>query len=77
MIRDNVQVNVLCPGYFITELNNNFFKSEKGEKLIKRMIPLNRVGDLKELMSTALYLATCPSYMTGAELYIDGGYTLT
>jgi NAD(P)-dependent dehydrogenase (short-subunit alcohol dehydrogenase family) len=40
------------------------------------MIPLNRVGSLDELKSTALYLATCPAFLTGAELYIDGGHTI-
>jgi hypothetical protein len=31
---------------------------------------------LEELQSTALYLATCPAFMTGAEIYIDGGHTI-
>jgi NAD(P)-dependent dehydrogenase (short-subunit alcohol dehydrogenase family) len=35
---------------------------------------LNRVGKLEELQSTALYLATSPSFMTGAGIYIDGGH---
>jgi NAD(P)-dependent dehydrogenase (short-subunit alcohol dehydrogenase family) len=38
------------------------------------MIPLNRVGDVDELRSTALYLATCPAFLTGAEIYVDGGH---
>ena len=74
LVRDNIQVNVLCPGYFLTEINREFFESEVGRKVIKKMIPMNRVGHLEELKSTALYLATCPAYMTGAEIYIDGGH---
>ncbi len=70
----NIQVNVLCPGYFLTEFNRDFFESEVGKRVIKRNIPINRVGNLEELQSTALYLATCPAFMTGAELYIDGGH---
>ncbi len=73
-MRYNIQVNVLCPGYFLTEFNRDFFESEVGKRVIKKNIPLNRVGKLEELQSTALYLATCPSYMTGAEIYIDGGH---
>lgn len=73
LMRDNVQVNVLCPGYILTEFNRGFFESNAGEGLIKKMIPLNRVGDLEELRSSALLLATCPAFLTGTELYIDGG----
>jgi NAD(P)-dependent dehydrogenase (short-subunit alcohol dehydrogenase family) len=76
LMRDNIQVNALCPGYFLTDFNRDFFQSVTGRKLIKKMIPMNRVGDVDELKSTALYLATCPPFLTGAELYIDGGHTL-
>jgi NAD(P)-dependent dehydrogenase (short-subunit alcohol dehydrogenase family) len=76
LVRDNIQVNTLCPGYILTEFNRDFFESEAGKGLVKKMIPLNRVGTLDELKSTALYLATCPSFLTGAELYIDGGHTI-
>jgi len=76
LMRDNIQVNALCPGYFLTDFNRDFFQSVTGRNLIKKMIPMNRVGDVDELKSTALYLATCPPFLTGAELYIDGGHTL-
>lgn len=76
LIRDNIQVNVLCPGYFLTDFNEEFFKSEVGKKMVKKMIPIGRVGNLEELKSTALYLGTCPAFLTGAELYIDGGHTI-
>jgi len=76
LLRDNIQVNALCPGYILTEFNRDFFESEAGKGLVKKMIPLNRVGTLDELKSTALYLATCPAFLTGAELYIDGGHTV-
>jgi NAD(P)-dependent dehydrogenase (short-subunit alcohol dehydrogenase family) len=76
LMRDNIQVNALCPGYFLTDFNHDFFQSEAGHKLIKKMIPMNRVGAVEELKSTVLYLAACPPFLTGAELYIDGGHTL-
>ncbi len=76
LLRDNIQVNALCPGYILTEFNRDFFESEAGTGLVKKMIPLNRVGTLDELKSTALYLATCPTFLTGTELYIDGGHTI-
>jgi len=76
LMQDNIQVNVLCPGYFLTDFNKDFFESEKGIRFVKKMIPLNRVGQLEELRSTALYLATCPPFMTGSEIYVDGGHTI-
>lgn len=50
--------------------------AEAGKSLVKKMIPINRVGNLDELRSTALFLATCPSFLTEAEIYVDGGHTL-
>jgi len=76
LLRDNIQVNALCPGYFLTDFNRDFFQSEKGKEVVKKMVPLNRVGQLEELKSTALYLATCPSFMTGSEIFIDGGHSI-
>jgi NAD(P)-dependent dehydrogenase (short-subunit alcohol dehydrogenase family) len=76
LVRDNIQVNALCPGYFLTDFNRDFFESEAGISFTKKMIPLNRVGQLEELRSTALYLATCPPFLTGSEIYVDGGHTI-
>jgi NAD(P)-dependent dehydrogenase (short-subunit alcohol dehydrogenase family) len=76
LMRDNIQVNAICPGYFLTDFNASFFESETGKSLIKKMIPMNRVGQVDELKSLALYLATAPAFMTGSEIYIDGGHTI-
>lgn len=73
-MRDNIQVNVLCPGYFLTEFNRDFFTSEMGQAVVKRNIPMGRVGQLEELQSAALFMATCPPFMTGTEICIDGGH---
>lgn len=76
LMRDNIQVNALCPGYFLTEMNREFFTSETGRKVIKSTMPMRRLGELEELKSTAIYLATCPPFLTGVDLYIDGGQGL-
>ena len=76
LMRYNIQANVLCPGYFMTEFNQEFLSSEAGKGMIRRMVPLNRPGELWELKSTALYLATCPPYLTGSEIYIDGAHSV-
>jgi hypothetical protein len=64
------------PTVFLTEFNRDFFDSDAGKNLIQKMIPINRRGNLEELTSTALYLSTCPAFLTGAEIYIDGGLTI-
>ena len=76
LMRDNIQANAICPGYFLTDMNRSFCDSEKGKGLIKKMVPMNRVGQVGELKSLALYLATCPPFMTGCEFCIDGGQTI-
>ena len=46
--RYGIRVNALAPGYFSTELNDDFFESEAGKALIRR-IPQRRLGLLDEL----------------------------
>lgn len=77
LMRFNIQVNALCPGYFLTDINREYFESDPtAEKFIRKVIPMNRMGQVDELKSSALYLATCPSFLTGSEIYVDGGSTL-
>lgn len=76
LMKHNIQVNALCPGYILTDFNKDFFGSEAGKGLVKKAIPIKRLGNLDELKSIALYLATCPPFMTGSEIYIDGGHTI-
>ena len=76
-IRYNIQVNALCPGYFLTPLNRTFFESEVGQKIIKKNIPMGRLGNPEELKGTAIYLASSATdFMTGSAVVIDGGQLL-
>ena len=78
LARHNVQVNALCPGYFLTPMNETFFASAAGQEVIKRSIPMRRLGDPVELGPTIVYLASEASrFMTGSVLVIDGGQLLT
>jgi 2-deoxy-D-gluconate 3-dehydrogenase len=75
-IRHNIQVNALCPGYFHTPMNEEFFASERGRRLIAEL-PMGRLGDPRELEGAAVFLAAdATSYVTGAVLYVDGGHSL-
>ncbi len=78
LARYHIQVNALCPGYFLTPMNEDFFTSPKGRALVEQDIPLRRLGDPAELGPTVVYLASeASSFMTGAVILIDGGQTLT
>ena len=75
-IRHNIQVNALCPGYFLTDMNTEFFASERGQQFIAAL-PIGRLGRPHELQGAAVFLASdAASYVTGAALYVDGGHTL-
>ncbi|GAG44543.1 unnamed protein product [marine sediment metagenome] len=73
LARYNIQVNTLSPGYFRTPLNQDFFESEAGQKLMKSW-PMRRPGNPEELKGMIIYLASAASsFTTGSDILIDGG----
>ena len=77
LARYKIRVNALAPGYFITEINEDFFKTPEGDRMQKR-ISMRRTGELFELTGPLLLLASeAGSYMTGSTIVVDGGHTLT
>lgn len=72
----NINVNVICPGYFHTSMNEEVLANEKIASKILKRIPLRRIGRPEELGPLIVYLASDGSnYMTGQVLPIDGGET--
>jgi NAD(P)-dependent dehydrogenase (short-subunit alcohol dehydrogenase family) len=68
-----VRVNAIAPGWFITEMNDDYLMSEAGTAL-KREIPMGRFGNLGELDGALLLLASnAGSYITGTTIVVDGG----
>jgi len=77
LARHQIRVNALAPGYIETDLNKEFFESEAGLALIKR-VPQRRLGKLKHLDGPLLLLASDASeFMTGAVLAVDGGHLVS
>jgi NAD(P)-dependent dehydrogenase (short-subunit alcohol dehydrogenase family) len=75
--RHGIRVNALAPGYFETELNDDFFRGDAGQALIKR-IPQRRLGELRELEGPLLLLVSnAGSYMTGSIVIVDGGHLVS
>lgn len=72
--RHGIRVNALCPGYFETEINSDFFHSQKGREYLQK-IPPRRVGQLDELTMPLLLLASdAGSFINGVALPVDGGH---
>jgi len=72
--RHGIRVNALAPGYFRTDLNDDFLASDYGQGMVRR-IPQRRTGEFEELNGPLLLLASdASSYMTGAVIAVDGGH---
>lgn len=72
----NVRVNTLCPGFFPAEQNRKILDQERIENIM-RNTPMARFGEPEELIGAALLLLAprAGSFITGAALYVDGGFT--
>ena len=72
-----IRVNAICPGYMGTAMARPFFDDPAyGGKWIPA-IPMQRPGRPEELGPLAVFLAAeASSYVTGAAIVIDGGYTV-
>ncbi len=73
-----VRVNAIAPGVFATAPNRKWFgEKPEFEASFREHIPMGRFGEPDELGPAAIFLASdASSYITGATLVIDGGFTL-
>jgi len=75
--RHGIRVNALCPGYIKSDINREFFETDAGLALVKR-IPQRRLGASADLDGPLLLLASDASaYMTGAVITVDGGHLVS
>ncbi|MBO93281.1 MAG: 2-deoxy-D-gluconate 3-dehydrogenase [Opitutales bacterium] len=74
--KQGITVNAICPGPFLTPMNEPIADTEIGKKFIVGATALERWGDLREIQGAAIYLASdAASYVTGSMLVVDGGWT--
>jgi NAD(P)-dependent dehydrogenase (short-subunit alcohol dehydrogenase family) len=75
-VTQGINVNSVCPGYIETELNSEWFKTERGAKQIARM-PRKRLQSEGSLDAMVLYLSSDASAeVTGTAFDIDDGQLL-
>lgn len=69
-----IRVNTLVPGFFPAEQNRKILQPERIEKILGKT-PMGRFGEAWELGGAAVFLASdASSFVTGAELVVDGGF---
>ena len=72
-----ITVNTVMPGPFATEMNTSLLEDPESYKQFVAKIPLGRWGELEEIQGLIVFLAgDASSYITGAGITIDGGWTV-
>ncbi len=72
----NVNVNAICPGPFLTEMNQPIAHTDEAKKFVVGATALGRWGELREIQGAAIFLASdAASYLVGTILTVDGGWT--
>ena len=71
-----ITCNAICPGPFLTPMNEPIADSEEAKTFIVGAVALNRWGRMEEIQGAAIFLASdASSYVTGSMLTVDGGWT--
>jgi NAD(P)-dependent dehydrogenase (short-subunit alcohol dehydrogenase family) len=78
--RDGIRVNAVCPGEVDTPMLRsarvNPVTDESLQKMADEVVPMGRLAQPEEIASVVLFLASdAASYMTGALVPVDAGYT--
>ena len=76
LAKDGVRVNSLCPGFTYTALTKTLTDDSDAHARLVSLHPMGRLGQVDEIANGAVFLASDESsFMTGADLLMDGGYS--
>ena len=76
LAQHNITVNAICPGPFATEMNRPLMDDPQVYQTFASKVPLGRWGEPEEIGGVTIFLASgASSFVTGATIYVDGGYT--
>ena len=74
----HIRVNAIAPGAVVTPGTGNFSTDSARNAAFIERVPMGRAGEADEIGRVALFLASdLSSYMTGAQIVVDGGRLLT
>ncbi|MDF1760107.1 MAG: SDR family oxidoreductase [Coxiellaceae bacterium] len=74
---DDITVNSISPGGFLTPLTEKLLSDPEVVANIERNIPMGRLGSTDELMTAAMFFASpLSSYVTGQDIIVDGGWSV-
>ncbi|MCR4688269.1 MAG: SDR family oxidoreductase [Saccharofermentans sp.] len=70
-----IRVNAVAPGFTYTGMTKASFDNEDIRKQSESLIPLGRLGDTEDISNVVMFLLSDLSgYMTGTNVFADGGY---
>ncbi|MBI3372738.1 MAG: SDR family oxidoreductase [Betaproteobacteria bacterium] len=73
----NITVNAIAPGPFITNISGGRLKEPDARAPFERATPMHRLGEAADIQGLALFLASpAARYLTGAQVCVDGGFSL-
>ena len=76
LAQKGIRVNCICPGYVETNLTKVLTDDPESLRKLEERHPMGRLGRPEEIANAALFLASDEaSFVTGAPLIVDGGYT--
>ena len=74
LAKDNILVNAIAPGPFITNIGGGHVHNPVVQAAFAKSVPLHRMASTEEMKGLALFLASpASSYITGSQIVIDGG----
>lgn len=74
--RRKIRVNAIAPGWISTEMTSELFHTAAGLDWVENLTPMGRGGEPWEIDGAIVYLASSAStFVTGAVLPVDGGWT--
>lgn len=76
LCEDGITCNAICPGPFLTPMNEPFAETEEIKKFIVGAVAMGRWARMEEIQGAAIFLSSdASSYMTGSMVTVDGGWT--
>lgn len=80
--KENIRVNAIAPGFFVTKQNRDLLFDSEGNPTprthkILNATPMGRFGEAEELIGTLYYLtdSSASSFVTGVVIPVDGGFS--